>query len=447
MKSPFSLHSFIRSRKLSLALLIIIAGYLFAPVYFDRNQLPASEEQWHCKSDGSFGNPRLTMRPTSSLKIIRLTNLGEFVERCELADVLYELNWGRDDQIGHSPAEYDHSAPKLPKLAVVYIHGWKHGAKEDDDDRVKFGELVDRLREKHRGEKYVVGIYVSWNASTDLPEPLESLSFWVKKADADRISQGGAVTKIVSSIGAVVRKNGHDQFIAIGHSFGARMLYSATAQGLVNQAAFSHPGYSRGDYEPFRGVADAVILLNPAFEASRYTVLDDLTRSGENFTSKQKPLMVVISSEADWATRVAFPVGQWLDLANTAREKTTIGNYRSYRSHTLERSNGTNCDPLGPAGISESFDRAGLCLKRVRREETDKLSKDGRNKVRQTFQPFNPLIVASTPADVIASHGDVWNPSFSGWLFELVAALEDRAPAPTPDPNDRTSSVPEQPTR
>lgn len=441
MKSLFSLLSFIRRQWLSLALLFIIAGYLIGPVSFDRHQLPASDQQWHCKADGPFGNPRLTIRPTSSLKIIRLTNLGEFAERCELADVLYELNWGRADQIGHAPAEYDHSAPKLPKLAVLYIHGWKHGAKEDDDNRVKFGELVDRLREKHRGEKYVVGIYVSWNASTDLPEPLESLSFWVKKNDADRISQGGAVTKIVSSIGAAIRKNGHDEFIAIGHSFGARMLYSATAQGLVNQAAFAHPGYSRGEYEPFRGVADAIILLNPAFEASRYTVLDDLTRSGENFTAKQKPLMVIISSEGDWATKWAFPVGQWLDLANTARERMTIGNYRSYRSHTLEISNGTNCDPIGPPGMSESFDKAGLCLKRVRREEADKLSHDGGNKARETYQSFNPFIVASTPADVIASHGDVWNTRFRGWLFELVAALEDRAPAPTPDPNDRTSSL------
>lgn len=441
-----SLFSFIRRQKLSIALLIIISGYLWAPVFFDRNQLPPSAEQWHCRADSAFGNPRKTKRPTSSLKIIRLTNLGEFVERCELADVLYELNWGRDDQIGHSPVDYDPSAPKLPKLAVLYIHGWKHGAKVDDDDRVKFGELVDRLRERHRGEKYVVGVYVSWNASADLPEPLESLSFWVKKNGADRISQGGAVTKIVSSIGAVVRKSGQDQFIAIGHSFGARMLYSATAQGLVNQAAFSHPGYSRGSYEPFRGVADAVILLNPAFEASRYTVLDDLTRSGENFTSQQKPLMVTISSEGDWATGLAFPVGQWLDLANTARERTTIGNYRSYRSHALERSNGTNCNPIGPAGISESFDRAGLCLKRVRREEKDKLSKDNRNKIRQTFHPFNPFIVASTPANVIPNHGDVWNDSFRGWLFELIAALENRAPAPTPDPNDRTSGISEQPT-
>jgi len=216
--------------------------------------------------------------------MIRLTNLGEFVERCELTDVLYELNWGRDDQVGHPHAEFDPKAPKLPKLAVLYVHGWKHDASKNDQNRVEFESLIDRLREKHKTDKYVVGIYVTWNAKADLPEPLESLSFWVKKADADRISQGGAVTKIVSSIGAVIKQNGHDQFIALGHSFGARMLYSATAQSLVNQTEFSHPGYNGGHYKPFRGTADSVILLNPAFEASRYTVLDDLTRSGEKFS-------------------------------------------------------------------------------------------------------------------------------------------------------------------
>ena len=212
------------------------------------------------------------------------------------------------------------------------------------------------------------------------------------------------------------------------------MLYSATAQSLINQTEFSHPGYNGGEYEPFRGTADSVILLNPAFEASRYTVLDDFTRSGEKFSLKQKPLLIVISSEQDWATKYAFPVGQWLDLANTAREKTTVGNYGSYRSHTLEVSTGTNCAPIGPSGLSESFDKAGLCLKRVQREEFDEISQDGRNKVRKTYQAFNPFIVASTPGDVISKHGDVWNERFRGWLFELIAALEVRPPVVTPPP-------------
>jgi pimeloyl-ACP methyl ester carboxylesterase len=412
--------------------IVCFAAYFTAPLFFDRNQLPAGPEQWHCRFRDVPGDPKLTTRPTASLKIIRVTNLGEFVDRCELTDVLYELNWGRADQAGRAHARFDPQAPKLPKLAVLYIHGWKHDASENDQNLVEFKLLIDRLRERHKTEKYVVGIYVGWNATADLPEPFESFSFWVKKSDADRISQGGAVTKIVSSIGAVIAQNGHDQFIAIGHSFGARMLYSATAQSLVAQTEFAHPGYNGGEYEIFRGTADAIILVNPAFEASRYTVLDDFTRSGEKFASGQKPLLVSISSDQDWATRVAFPIGQWFDLANTARERTTLGNYTPYRSHRLEISTGVSCNPIGPAGMSESFDKAGLCLRRVKREEIEKLSPDERNKVRSTYQPFNPFIVATTPGEVISGHGDIWNPKFTGWMFELIAALEDRPPTTTP---------------
>jgi hypothetical protein len=73
-----------------------------------------------------------------------------------------------------------------------------------------------------------------------------------------------------------------DEFIAIGHSFGARMLYSATAQTLISQTARAHPGYNGGTYSSVTGDADAVILLNPAFEAARYTALDDFARSARS---------------------------------------------------------------------------------------------------------------------------------------------------------------------
>ena len=420
----------LKKRKWIIIGIFCLASYAFAPLYFDRHQLDGSREQWHCNKRNVPGDPKLTIRPTTSMKLVRLSNLGEFVDRCELADVLYELNWGRNQQVDRAPAKFDPLAPKLPKLAILYVHGWKHSADKEDDDFVKFTELVERLRERHKGEKHVVGVYVSWNASADLYEPFESLSFWVKKNNADRISQSNAVTMIVSSIGSVVSRGTSDQFIAIGHSFGARMLFSATAQSLITQAKYAHPGYNGGEYRPFKGTADAVILLNPAFEASRYTPIDDFTRSGEKFPPTQKPVLVSISSEADWATSYAFPVGQWLDWANTKRERTTLGNYRPYRSHTLEISDGTDCGT--PDILSENFYKVGLCLKRVRREVTEPLRSDERNRIRKSKHPYNPFIVATT-SSVILGHNDVWNESFRGWMFELISALEDR-----PQPSNST---------
>lgn len=422
---------FFYRHKFALALVTLLSLFL-APILFDTYK-PPSPEQWHCRLAGPFGDPLLTKRPTDSLKIIELTNSGEFVERCQLTDVLYELNWDRSDQAGGQKPNYDLNAPFKPKLALLYVHGWKHEGAEADLN--EFKELIFDLKKRHR-DRYVVGIYVTWNASTILPEPFRSASFWIKKADADRISQGGAVTKIVSTIGAVIKQSGQDQFITLGHSFGARILYSATAQSLVNQSQFAHPGHDSGSYKPFRGVADAVILLNPAFEASRFTVLDDFTRAGENYTAEQKPLLISISSESDWATKYAFPLGQLFDLSNTAKERTTIGNYWCYRSHTLEVSNGNNCNPIGPPGLSENFDKAGLCLKRVKRQDQDceSLSADPRNVVRRTYHPYNPFIIASTPDTVMSGHGDIWNSRLRAWLWEFISALEDRPPPQTPPP-------------
>ena len=62
-------------------------------------------------------------RPNHSIKIIRLTNSGEFVDRCELTNALYELNWDRERPAYSFGVEVKAEAPKLPKLTVLYIHG------------------------------------------------------------------------------------------------------------------------------------------------------------------------------------------------------------------------------------------------------------------------------------------------------------------------------------
>jgi hypothetical protein len=215
-------------------LVVSFLGFLLAPLWLNRHELPPGESQNKCvkhRSDPS-NDPRLIPRPDTSIKVIRLTNSGEFVDRCELTNALYELNWDRERPENAFGAEVSAEAQRLPKLTILYVHGWKHDADPVDDDLKNFTRLIEDLRERHRNRKYVVGIYLGWNASAGLPSLLENVSFWVKKSNADRIAQSAVVTKIVSAIGLVTRNapDRLDQFIAIGHSFGARILFSATAQ-------------------------------------------------------------------------------------------------------------------------------------------------------------------------------------------------------------------------
>jgi hypothetical protein len=67
---------------------------------------------------------------------------------------------------------------------------------------------------------------------------------------------------------------------------------------------------------------DMVVLLNPAFEASRYIPLRNAARlpAGASIARYQAPILVVITSRADWATRYAFPAGR---LISTALQRPT----------------------------------------------------------------------------------------------------------------------------
>jgi hypothetical protein len=247
---------------------------------------------------------------------------------------------------------------------------------------------------------------------------LENVTFWVKKNNGDRIAQSSTVTLIFSAIGSIVNSEPQrkDQFIAIGHSFGARVLFSATAQPLVATVQQAHPGYPGGEYKLVRGQADAIILLNPAFEASRYSTINSFIRNRESFSATQAPLVVTISSEGDWATKTAFPLGQWLGLARTTRELHTLGNYAPFRTHMLEKGNCTTA-PNDP--ITERFGAAELCLSRLEKLPSDEIDAFDRE-----LSVHNPFIVAQTTKDIIRDHNDIWNDTFKSWLVELISALQ-----------------------
>lgn len=409
--------------KVAIALCLLFLAFQLAPLWINRADPKPGDPQNKCDKHitDPRHDPRSIPRPDDSIKVIRLTNAGEFVERCELTNALYELNWDRPRPAGSYGPETKPDAKHLPKLAVLYIHGWKHSADNSDADRKKFATLIQMLRDQARGTKRVVGIYIGWNADAEMWDWAENLTFWVKKNNADRIAQSSSVTLIVSSIGAIIRAdpNRNDQFVAIGHSFGARMLFSATAQSLVTATEEAHPGYPGGRYRVVQALTDAVILLNPAFEAARYSAINDFARNDESFPDKQPPLIVTVSSTGDWATRKAFPIGQWIGLARTDRELQTLGNYEPFRTHTLSRTAAGGCSTDGGDGMVEFLTIADLCLKR----ETATGS-PGASGNHGLVQRFNPFVVAQTTSDIIKDHNDIWNPTFTSWLAGLITILQ-----------------------
>jgi hypothetical protein len=410
-------------KRTALVLFLIVFAYLAGPSLLDSMDSPPDGHQNRCTAnlDHHVPDPEAYERPTEKVHVIRLTNSGEFVDRCDLTDALNDINW--DDESAHwYPLPRTQSAnPGLPKLVVLYVHGWRHNGDPADSDLESFSKLVEKLRQSNLGKKNVVAIYIAWNASAG-PAPVVYASFWTKGAVADRIAQSSVVTKIVSAIGAMVdrTKETPDQFVAIGHSLGARILFSATAQSLIEALEEAHPGHSGGQYRVIRGIAEAIILLNPAFDAARYTALDDVTRKQESFDKDQLPVSFVVSTDNDWATRTAFPIGQFIGAERDPRELTTIGNYEPYRTHELTRTSQDACRSDTGGKVSEVFFASGMCLKRI----VNQLHVH--DEARPSLQQFNPFIVARTSSDIIDGHSGIWSPDVSDWLFNLVNSLVDQ---------------------
>ncbi|NRP70881.1 hypothetical protein ILFOPFJJ_01763 [Ensifer psoraleae] len=308
------------------------------------------------------------------------------------------------------------------KLVVIYVHGWRNDERTTDGDYVSFKKLIDDLTRANEHRKHVVGIYVSWKARSDNPV-LGLVNFWSRMFAADRIAQSGTVASIIGAASNIVRTNNHDsELIAIGHSFGARILFSSVQQNFLYALARAHPGYRGGTYAKIEPIADGVILLNPAFEASMYTRLDAQRRLQEKFNPHQPPLLVVISSKADLATRAAFPFGRWLAGWLPWNELVTVGNNPEYWTHDLRRSE--QCQTKERLDFWAGFSHKGLCM------------------THRVGVPF-PFHMVTTDASIINGHSDIWNPEFSDFLFELVKKMSERARPPAYTQGSMTVDQPE----
>lgn len=416
------------ARKLAVWMLIapgtvILLGYMIfvaVPNFLDniRNQRVDSSHQ-ECRW-GNEDDPRYFRgRPSSgAVKVIHLTNSGELAKRCELTDVLYELNWDRPidrSYLDYGPC-YRVDAKSLPKLVVLFIHGWKHGDDGEDTNLIDFERKIKNLAIA-REDRQVLGVYITWNARWGLYQDFENLSFWAKKLLADRIAQSGSVTSIISAIGSIKnRVTSGDQFIAIGHSFGARLLFSATSSILLYESQMAHPGSPAGTYSKIRSPVDLIFLVNPAFEATLYTSLDSMRRAKEKFFADQTPLLISISSTADGATQKYFPLGQRFERVPSLRGRTTLGNYKDFMTHRLISAGESKKLCSESAGLTKGFLSNGLCL----------WPED--NGARPTPDHF-PFVVAQTSLDIIKDHNAIWGDDFFGWMFAISAAVGKSVPS------------------
>lgn len=290
-----------------------------------------------------------------------------------------ESGTGDSAQMDCAIASLAHEVKNGEVLAIVFVHGWKHSAADDDRDVNRFRYLVEHQASQERGRK-IVGFYVAWNGKTvDLPVAA-NLTFWSRKNAAHHVSLG-SVRGLFARIKALRNhynrpkhpksKNcgrewrGESQTcqlrtVMIGHSFGAQILYESVAPYVLETltGARDVPEMKVPVTARQRGIADLILLLNPAFEATKY---EPVHRAAMYYRPEwyEPPLLVSLTSSADHATRFAFPIARTINSAlqypatstlESQSIRQTHGHIDGFLTHRLSK------EDLDPSPQGQAYD-------------------------------------------------------------------------------------------
>ncbi len=254
-------------------------------------------------------------------------------------------------------------------LINVYVHGWHHNASFDDENLKGFNDLlvgVVKAEKKNNPTKKrkVIGVYVGWRGeSIDLPL-VRYLTFWDRKNTAQEVGYLGMTELLLRLEKVVIDRNESkpsrkNRLVVIGHSFGGAVVYSATAQILLSRYIENHMDkhYQNIKHKPHSsqhddGFGDLIVLLNPAFEALRYSPVFDMAQA--DCSAAKVPRLVILTSETDNATGKLFNWGRIfttvfethseikrndcdypLTLDEGEADRNTVGHYEALLSHRL----------------------------------------------------------------------------------------------------------------
>ncbi len=342
-----------------------------------------------------------------------------------------------------------------PLLMVVFVHGWKHSAAPGDANIETFRRVLADLSDSEAqiarltGEepREVAGVYLGWRGGSVTMPLLQELTFWDRKNTAQKVGHGG-VTEVLSRLETIKYAKesiepgrSRTRLVVVGHSFGGAVVHTALRQVLENR--FVQTTGPAGVQSNVAGFADLVVLINPAFEAMQFAPLSDMSTERGTYFDTQLPVVLELTSEADYATRYAFPAGRWFStwfektrehdrwnavtrqsetIAEAKSNITAVGHFSPYRTHRLyprvERERGE----LRQLGANESVqlflqssadwmhDRPGSTI--AFGEVT--LERNARSAGR------NPYLLVYVDRQLIRDHNDIADPRVIEFVKQLI---------------------------
>ncbi len=336
-------------------------------------------------------------------------------------------------------------------IVTVFVHGWQHNAAPDDSNLELFKQLLAEIshtetvasQQDRRAKRKVLGVYIGWRGDSLVVPILKYITFWERKNTAHKVGLLG-VTEVLLKLEEIVHvkatietsnpKSVKSRIAIMGHSFGAAVVYTALNQVMVERFIGRH----QKNAESF---GDLVVLVNPAFEALRFSTLFDMSQENCSRYWKEIPRFVMLTSEADTVTRYVFPyLGRTFSVLFESHEnlnrqictkdgkakltinegeavRVAIGHFEPYRTHTLTplqdkniRKSDFNFRSLKKAWLGQGFgsqlDFEGVSLTHLGRTH-----------------PLNPYLNIYVDGSLMKNHGDIWGKEVIGFLRDLITMV------------------------
>lgn len=262
---------------------------------------------------------------TADLAIIEFDEFGMLWNPDQLDDTLQLI-------------EQRNAESKRGIMLITYTHGWTHDANPNrtkgdlNNFKSRMKELSQSLSNQPNSADatipdHIVAVFLGWRGATTRAPLLKSLSFWNRKDAAERVASY-QMRETLFRLSSTTKQRIDSKVLLTGHSMGGMILARTIAPTLSTLLLAS------GD----QGISiptDLIILQNPALDGlETFQFIDYLKRTnaqaelrstisqtnaqtdGQVETASEPapgPIIVSITSETDWVTRVAYPVGQAFD--------------------------------------------------------------------------------------------------------------------------------------
>jgi hypothetical protein len=344
-------------------------------------------------------------------------------------------------------------------VIVTFVHGWKHNAKYDDENvrmvrsNLRVLNRLEQSTSKREGRtpRKVVGVYAGWRGASLKLWGLENLTFWERKNTAHEVGRG-ALCELFLRLedlrnGSHVLHEGETnqtRLIVIGHSFGGAATYSALASLLAERAVETIDEHGHG--HPPRGFGDLVLLVNPAFEAARYGVLEDIAVH-QTYLATNLENLAIFTSKTDRATKIAFPLGRHVSTLfenyqsrlEAKANRTAVGHFTPYITHDLiataqpsKTKSKQVQEPTADEVEQQSQRITDLKVQSQRnKQDRTKAMEDSTYHFigsdltpRQGHDPRMPLYVVSVDPKIVPDHNAIARPAFLRFLAQFMATFE-----------------------